>query len=116
MVTFEQMREAYSRRAAARAEFEEAEATRLRALLPRVARHLKELGAAEVYLFGALAEGRFRTDSDVDLATSGLGFHEALKAVATCGDLLEWAVDVVRLEDAPPTLVARVTETGVRLS
>lgn len=116
MVTYEQMRDAYSRRTAAREEADAAEVRRVRSLLPSVVAHLTSLGATEIYLFGSLTDGRFGAHSDVDLATRGLGFHEALKAVSTCADLIDRAVDVVRLEDAPPTLLARVTQTGVRLS
>jgi len=115
MVTLEQMREAQARRQDAASTAADAEATRLRALLPSVAAHLRSLGATEVHLFGSLASGRFRADSDVDLATRGLGFHEALRAMTSCAELLGRSVDVVRLEDAPATLVARVEETGVRL-
>ena len=116
MVTYEQMRDAYARRTAERAEADATEMVRLRSLLPAIVRHLQGLGAVEIYLFGSLTDGRFGADSDVDLATRGLGFHEALRAAATCAELLDRAVDVVRLEDAPPPLVARVTQTGVRLS
>lgn len=115
MVTLEEMRESYARRARERAAEASSEAERIRSLLPKVARHLRELGASEVWVFGSLVQGRFHAESDVDIATSGLGFHDALKAVATCGDLLDRSVDVVRLEDAPPTLAARVRETGSRL-
>jgi len=33
---------------------------------------LKRFGAKDVYLFGSLAEGSHREDSDIDLAVSGL--------------------------------------------
>lgn len=87
-----------------------------RASLPRLAELLVGLGARSVVLFGSLSAGRFDEDSDIDLATAGLGFHEAMKAHALCSEVARRQVEIVRLEDAPPLLARRIAELGERLA
>ncbi len=115
MVTIEDMRRTQAARQAEAARQVEAEAARLRAGLPAVAAHLRGLGATHVYLFGSLAAQRFRQDSDVDLAVRGLPWRTVLRESVRCADMLDRHVDLVMLEEAPPSLVARVEETGVLL-
>lgn len=109
------MRRTFGERQAEATRRLEAEIQRLRARLPVVAAHLRARGATDVFLFGSLAEGRFREDSDVDLAVRGLDWRAALGESVRCGDLLDRHVDLVRLEDAAPSLVERVQECGVPL-
>lgn len=116
MVTLEQMREGLERRFAERGRAEKAEASRLRAALPEVVSFLRQEGATRVWLFGSLARDGFRHDSDVDLAVEGLEFHAWLRASVRCTELLRRQVDLVRLEDAPPTLAQTVLACGERLS
>jgi uncharacterized protein len=96
-------------RAAARGE-------RLRASLPEAARLLREgYGAERVVLFGSLATGRLREQSDVDLAVWGLPVQDYFAALADLMGLFEAPVDLVRIEDAPESLRERVEAEGVIL-
>ncbi len=58
----------------------------LRERLPDCVDFLTGLGARKVLLFGSLARGEFRTDSDVDLAVEGLPSEVYFRAV---GELLQ---------------------------
>lgn len=71
-----------------------------------------------VYLFGSVIDtGRFRLDSDIDLAVQGVPsdrYYEAWRvaeAAAAVGRL-----DLIRLEDAADWLVAEVAAHGERLA
>ena len=80
------------------------------------ARLLRAAGARRVWLFGSLAEGRARLESDVDLAVEGLPASTAYFRLV--GDLVELYgtnVDLVELEKAPPGLAARILELGIPL-
>jgi predicted nucleotidyltransferase len=69
---------------------------------------------AALTVFGSLATGRFRETSDIDLAVEGPS--DQLEAAATAA----WRAateagfdcDVVRLDLAPPGLVARIRADG----
>lgn len=91
----------------------------LKAAACRAARALRVRygGGITVYAFGSVLDsGRFRLDSDVDLAVLGLPpdrYYEAwavAEAAAAAGRL-----DLVRLEDAPDWLAAEVQTRGERL-
>lgn len=69
-------------------------------------------GAKRVWLFGSLAWGSAHDASDLDLATEGFPAAELLAAQ---GELLMAApgrVDLVRIEEAPPALAARIRAQG----
>lgn len=104
------------RRAAAEQAAADARAVRLRALLPAAVRCLRErYGADRVLLFGSLAVGEHHAGSDVDLAASGV---PAARYFAALGDLMEIfgaPVDLVRLEEAPPSLAERIEAEGIAL-
>ena len=53
--------------------------------------------------------------TDIDLATEGLPRERHLDAMADLMRALPCAVDLVRLEEAPPSLVARVRAEGEAL-
>jgi len=81
---------------------------RLRALL--TAR-----GARRVWLFGSLVWGSVHDTSDIDLAVEGLPVDELCRVL---GELLMAApcsVDLIRIEEAPPGLAARIRARGRRL-
>lgn len=108
--------EAVARRLRAEARARDDEALRrAEGLLGRMgdaAALLRAAGAGRVWLFGSLAEGRPRPESDVDLAVEGLpgaAFFEALAALMT---LFGTRVDLVRLEEAPDSLRERVLALG----
>jgi predicted nucleotidyltransferase len=86
-----------------------------RELLPRLASTLRERGAVEVVLFGSLAEGRFTGDSDIDLAVRGASERSLAGLSYDLTLLAHREVEIVRLEDAPSSLVRRIYETGERL-
>lgn len=115
VVTLEDMRRTVAAREAEVKRAVAAEVARLRAALPGVVAHLEGLGATQVYLFGSLASGRFRQDSDVDLAVRGLDWRTVLREGVRCAGLLDRHVDLVMLEEAPPSLVEGVEATGERL-
>jgi predicted nucleotidyltransferase len=107
--------------AAWRARFHEAAEARAqraaaaRALLPRLVRHLAEgYGVRRVWLHGSLAEGGFHERSDIDLAAEGFAPDAApFRAAAELDELARpFAVDLVPLEDARPSLRARVLQHG----
>lgn len=63
---------------------------------------LRSLGAREVYVFGSVASGKVRKDSDIDLAVSGLPPESFFGTLARLTDLLDRSVDLVDLDDASP--------------
>lgn len=78
-----------------------------------------------VYLFGSHAEGRAHRESDVDVGvlldrgrypTARDRFEEGVRIAAWLGaELRHPAVDLVVLNDAPPTLGARIVTEGIEL-
>lgn len=93
----------------------ESERAVLRARLPVLASLLRRHGAIDVLLFGSLAWGGFRSDSDVDVAVSGLDYVTSLDAMAAAGRLLDRPVEVFRLEDLPESFRERILRDGERL-
>lgn len=81
-------------------------------LLQKGASLLRAAGAREVYLFGSMAEGRGREDSDVDLAVSGLPPEIFYATMARLSNLFERDVDLVDLDDPSP-FVTYLREKGV---
>ena len=87
----------------------------------RCASKRREIAAA--YVFGSVASGRTRKDSDIDVAvllTRPLPAHRAityrLKLMADLGSALHRSdVDVVVLNDASPLLAHRVLSRGRRV-
>jgi len=90
---------------------------RAREFAERAALRLKrEFGAEKVYLFGTCADpDRFRLDSDIDLAVSGLRSDLFFKAWAAIEREREFRIDLIPLEDAPPHLRRRIEKEGVEL-
>lgn len=80
-----------------------------RALL--VERH----GARRVWLFGSLVHGEPTIESDVDLAVEGLSPSAYFPALTELMTLFRGPVDLVRLEEAVPSLCERVQAEGVEL-
>jgi predicted nucleotidyltransferase len=100
-------------RAAEGARAAEQRAVRLLGLVPSAAELLRNrYGAREVVLFGSLATGSFKERSDVDLAVRGIGQAEYFAALADLMALFGGPVDLVRLEQAPPSLIDRIAAEG----
>jgi hypothetical protein len=60
---------------------------------------VEEFGAERVFLFGSLAEGRFRATSDIDLVAEGLAPAVYFKASAQLSRLAgEFEVDLIPFE------------------
>ncbi|RLB47437.1 MAG: nucleotidyltransferase domain-containing protein [Deltaproteobacteria bacterium] len=93
----------------------EERASRLRARLPEAAEMLRARGAERVLLFGSLAEGHSGRASDVDLAVEGLDPKHYFACLADLMALFGGPVDLVRLEEASPSLRDRVEAVGVPL-
>ncbi len=89
------------------------QAERLRAAAAELCRLIvARPGVRRVWLFGSLAWGSPARDADIDLAVEGL---DGSAYFAALGELLAAApvaVDLVRLEDAPPGLAARILAEG----
>lgn len=81
--------------------------------MPAASRMLRERYAARrVWLFGSMAEGKPSPSSDIDLAVEGLAPQRYFAALADLMQLFDGRVDLVLLEEAPPTLVERVLAEG----
>ena len=115
---WEPYQRAWRRRLAAETEARRtAEQTAL-AAARRCARLLVErFGARRVYLFGSLGghtAAPFGPHSDIDLAVEGLQPDRYWAALAALDPELppETSLDLVRLDDAHPSLASRVRSTG----
>ena len=97
-----------------RARAERRRATALAAVAAAAAASAAAAHGASLTVFGSLATGRFRETSDIDLAVDGPA--DRLEAAATAAWLAVvdagFDCDVVRLDLAPPGLVARVRADG----
>ena len=71
-------------------------------LLKRGAALLTLEGAREVYVFGSVASGTTREDSDVDLAVAGLPPERFFATLAKLANLFDRSVDLVDLDEASP--------------
>jgi predicted nucleotidyltransferase len=60
----------------------------------------QDFGAQKVYLFGSLAEGYFRRNSDIDLVVEGLDPRYYYKALCRIYQIVEnFDVDLIPFED-----------------
>jgi predicted nucleotidyltransferase len=76
----------------------------LRSSIEAAADILRTLGAREVYVFGSAARGSLRSDSDVDLAVSGLPPAVFFRAASRAADALGRPADLVDLDDDSPAV------------
>ena len=90
----------------------QARARTLQAKLADAARLLEAAGATRVWVFGSLESGRTHAESDVDLAANGLPAARYFDVLADLMQLFGTRVDLVRLEDAPPSLRDLVAQSG----
>ena len=74
----------------------------MKQLIEKVVAVLKAAGAREVYMFGSAAKGTLRSDSDVDLAVSGLPPQVFFKAMGQAGDILGRPLDLIDLDEVNP--------------
>ena len=67
----------------------------------------------EVYLFGSVAQkGKYRLNSDIDIAISGLNRLEHYAYTGDISVLLDMRVDVVIMEECP--FAKSIKETGLK--
>lgn len=85
------------------------EIDKLRSLL-EAQKHLAVAGLEVALLFGSMARGRSRPDSDVDLAV--FGDVDPLALSGALSVLLCREVDVVRIEGAPVPLLDSIVRDG----
>lgn len=71
-------------------------------LIERAVAIFKNAGAREVYLFGSIASGHAREDSDLDFAISGLPPERFFKTVGEMDEALRCQFDVVDLDELTP--------------
>ena len=115
-VTIEEAAASWRRREAERRERSAERAKILRSRLPAARRLLMErYQATRVILFGSLARGDLTERSDVDLAVEGLRHDGYFTAIADLTGLLDSPVDLVEIERATPSLLARLDLEGVVL-
>jgi len=113
MVTASDLAQTLCARSAERCAKSEARAERLRAQLPKAASMLvTHYHASRVVLFGSLANGTHDEHSDVDLAVEGLPSSAYFHALADLMGLFAGPVDLVRMEEAVPSLRERIQEEG----
>lgn len=74
-----------------------------------------EFGVRRVVAFGSLVWGRFRRDSDIDLAVEGLPPGRFFHADFRLASELSVPIDLKPLADCPPHLRRRIEEEGVEL-
>jgi predicted nucleotidyltransferase len=116
MVTARELTQTLRARSAERRAKAEVRAERLRAQLPKAASMLvTHYHARRVVLFGSLANGTHDEQSDVDLAVEGLPSAVYFHALADLMDLFAGPVDLVRIEEAMPSLLERIQEEGQAL-
>ena len=74
----------------------------------------RQQGVRRIWLFGSVAKGRqpdFR--SDLDLAVEGLARDRALSMWAELDEALRLPPDLVRWEEANPTLRGQIERWGI---
>lgn len=74
----------------------------MKQLIEKAATVLKAAGAREVYVFGSAATQTMRTDSDIDIAVSGLPAKVFFRSMSDAEDALGRPVDLIDLDQDTP--------------
>lgn len=74
----------------------------LQSLIERATAVLKAAGAREVYVFGSAATERMRSDSDIDIAVSGLPPGVFFRAMSDAEGALGRPLDLIDLDEDSP--------------
>lgn len=82
------------------------------AFLPIYVERLRALGATEVVLFGSMALGTARPESDIDVAVRGLDAEGLVRARGRLAFDAPATVEVVAFETAPTGLLATIARDG----
>ncbi|HUA85247.1 MAG TPA: nucleotidyltransferase domain-containing protein [Bryobacteraceae bacterium] len=75
------------------------------------AKLLRSMGASQVFVFGSFARGELRSDSDIDIAVSGLPARVYFSAASRASDIVGRPVDLLDLDDETP-LVRHLIRSG----
>lgn len=67
--------------------------------IEKATRILKENGAKEVYIFGSIANGKFNSSSDIDIAVKGLSEKDFYNVASILMFELENEIDLIDLDD-----------------
>jgi predicted nucleotidyltransferase len=89
--------------------------TDVKVKLDKIVDYLKGGGCSKIYLFGSFAEGRGKTNSDIDIAVCGISNKEFFKAVATLPFIVKHRVDLVDFDDLPSNYQESIESNGVLL-
>ncbi|GBF77422.1 DNA polymerase subunit beta [Paenibacillus sp. 598K] len=80
---------------------------------------VKTIAPASIIMFGSLAKGTFREESDLDLAylpdKQKLNAYERFRVAAKLADIVGREVDLVDFNDASPVLQIQIIESGLLL-
>lgn len=87
-----------------------------KSLLPALVHRLRREGAMRIVLFGSLADGYFREESDIDLAVSGLSERVLAQLERELTILARRSVELVNLDVAPEPLRESIQRSGQELS
>ena len=80
------------------------------------AKKIKKLGARRIILFGSLATGLYRKDSDVDIAVEGLSVDAYFKALGILEENLgDVYFDLVDMKEALPSVIRKIEKEGIEL-
>jgi predicted nucleotidyltransferase len=80
--------------------------------LTRASLILSGYGAQQVILYGSLARGTYRVDSDIDLCVKGLPTRNFFPAVADCLMQAEHAISIIDLENLTGYFKTRLLNEG----
>jgi uncharacterized protein len=111
-VTIEAARASLVARELAEQALGHARAERILGHAPEIVALLRSAGARRIVLFGSLATGSAHSNSDLDLAVDGLPGARYFEVLAELMRVSGCAVDLVRLEEAGESLLARIAAEG----
>ncbi len=92
-----------------------AESPNIKLKLDKIIDYLKNIGCSKILLFGSYAEGKINSNSDIDIAVSGIKALEFYKAIAKLPLLINTAVDLVDFDDLPPYFQKSIQKNGIIL-
>ena len=73
---------------------------------------LLNYGALKIILYGSLARGNYRTDSDIDICVEGISDNNYFRAVAECLMKTERRVSILDFQNTRGYFRERILEEG----
>lgn len=80
--------------------------------IKKATRILKDHGAAEVFIFGSIVNGKFNENSDIDIAIKGLNEKDFYKVASILMFELENEFDLIDLDDKENRFSQMILEIG----